>query len=92
MLYFDSKLLKFVPEGPIQSKSLTWYQPGDKPLSEPMMTNLVMVLVGHSKLFWRQSEIHLRQLNWFDKSAMKYYELNKTENNKELYKEKLNKV
>ena len=39
-------LLKFVPEGPINNISalvqiMAWRQPGDKPLSEPMMISLL---------------------------------------------------
>ena len=38
--------LKFVPKGPINNipalvQIMTWHRPGDKPLSEPMMVNLL---------------------------------------------------
>ena len=39
--------LKFVPKGPINNilelvQIMTWSHPGDKPLSEPMMVDLLM--------------------------------------------------
>ena len=45
--------LKFVPKGPINNNPalvqiMAWRQPGDKPLSEPMMVSLLMHTMRHS--------------------------------------------
>ena len=43
----DTNSLKFVPKGPINNipalvQKMAWRRPGNKPLSEPMMVNLLM--------------------------------------------------
>ena len=59
----------FVPRGPIKNiptlvQIMGWHQPGDKPLSEPMMVNLLMhicitrlqwvnMIKRHERLFYR---------------------------------------
>ena len=45
--------LKFVPKGPISNipalvQMMAWRRPGDKPLSEPMMTQFNDVYMRHS--------------------------------------------
>ena len=56
--------LKFVPKGPINNipalvQIMAWRQPGDKPLSEPMMVRLLM----HICITWSQwvNTLRLRQ-------------------------------
>ena len=47
-IYISIKIsLKFVPKGPTKNipalvHKMAWHQPGDKPLSEPMMVSLLM--------------------------------------------------
>ena len=59
--------LKYVPKGPINNipalvKKMAWQRPGDKPLSEPMMVNLLT----HKHFTWphvmKFSKILLRAL------------------------------
>ena len=45
---FDKISLKFVPKGPIDNipalvQIMAWRRPGDKPFSEPMMVNLLIL-------------------------------------------------
>ena len=49
--------LKFVPMGVINNKwalvqVMAWRRPGDKPISEPMLTQLTDAYSRHDKLTW----------------------------------------
>ena len=53
--YFDQISLKLDPKGPIDNKSalvqiMAWHQPGDKPLSEPMMVSLCLVYASFNSI------------------------------------------
>ena len=53
--------LKFVPNGPINYipafvQIMTWRRPGNKPLSEPMMVNLLTYIYMHHSAWVSQVE------------------------------------
>ena len=57
-------LLKFVPKGPINNipalvQIMAWRQPGDKPLSEPMMTQFNDVFMRHSASMSWNEPVHI---------------------------------
>ena len=52
LLYFDWNFIGFVPEGPIENKSvlakvMAWCRTGDKPLPEPTLFIFCETIYGH---------------------------------------------
>ena len=72
--------MKFVPKGPVNNipaliQIMAWRQPGDKPLSEPMMVSLLMhICITRPQWVKRHSETNIlqRDLQLQNSNAVRY--------------------
>ena len=77
--------LKFIPKGPINNipalvQIMAWHRPGDKPLSKPMMINLLMHICITRPQWINTACIKIRQLrkiwNKIISNGFSFYKLN----------------